>query len=53
MMNWKGFRRKRKWPNFRILPQHSLEGTEENMKTSVRIAGLLAEISTRDIPQTR
>jgi hypothetical protein len=41
---WKGYRRKRSWPNLRCyyLP----EGTEENDKKSVRIAGFRAQIWT-------
>jgi hypothetical protein len=30
MMNWKGFRRKSPWPNFKALLWHSPGGTEEN-----------------------
>jgi hypothetical protein len=30
MLNWKGFERKTSWPNFKVLSQHSLEGSEEN-----------------------
>jgi hypothetical protein len=30
MMNWKGFDRKRSWPNFKGLSRHSPGGTEEN-----------------------
>jgi hypothetical protein len=29
-MSWKGFGRKRLWPNFKVLSRHSPEGTEEN-----------------------
>jgi hypothetical protein len=29
-MNWKGFGRKRTWPNFKVVSRHSLGGTEEN-----------------------
>jgi hypothetical protein len=28
-MNWKGFGRKRSWPNFKVLPWHSPGRTEE------------------------
>jgi hypothetical protein len=38
MINWKGFDRKRSWPNFKILSRHSPGRTEENRKT-IRIAG--------------
>jgi hypothetical protein len=30
MMNWKGFGRKRSWPNFKVLSRHSPGRTEEN-----------------------
>jgi hypothetical protein len=30
MMNCKGFGRKRSWHNFKVIPRHSPEGTEEN-----------------------
>jgi hypothetical protein len=29
-MNWKGFRKKRSWPNFKVLSWHFSGGTEEN-----------------------
>jgi hypothetical protein len=29
-MSWKGFGRKRPWPNFKVLSHHSPGGTEEN-----------------------
>jgi hypothetical protein len=29
-MNWKGFGRKRSWPNFKVISRNSLGGTEEN-----------------------
>jgi hypothetical protein len=44
MMNWKGCGRKRTWPNFKVLPGILLEGLRITIKTSVRIAGLRAEI---------
>jgi hypothetical protein len=28
-MNWKGFGRKRQWPNFKVFSQHLLGGTEK------------------------
>jgi hypothetical protein len=43
MMNWKGFGRKRSWPNFNLLSRHSTGGTEENQE-KLRIADLRAEI---------
>jgi hypothetical protein len=30
MMNWKGFGRKRPWPNFKVLSKHSPGVTEES-----------------------
>jgi hypothetical protein len=51
-MNWKGFGAKRTWPNFKELSPYTLGGTEENHKTSVRIAGLLAVILYRDLPNS-
>jgi hypothetical protein len=30
MINWKGFGRKRKLPNFEVISWHSHGGTEEN-----------------------
>jgi hypothetical protein len=30
VMNWKGFGRKRSWPNFKVLSWYSPEGTEKN-----------------------
>jgi hypothetical protein len=44
MMNWKGYRRKRLWPNFKVLSQQWPEGTEENHKKTLRIASLQAKI---------
>jgi hypothetical protein len=48
-MNCKGFVRKRS-VLIEVLSRHSPGGTEETTKTSVRIAGLLAEIRTRYLP---
>jgi hypothetical protein len=54
MVNWKRFGRKRSWLNFKALPQLSTLQTEENHEeNSVRIAGLRAEILTRDLPNTK
>jgi hypothetical protein len=40
MMNWRGFGRKRSWPNFKALSRNSPGGTEKKArKTSIRIAG--------------
>jgi hypothetical protein len=30
MMNWKGFGKKKSWPNFKVMSQHSLGGTVKN-----------------------
>jgi putative SOS response-associated peptidase YedK len=49
MMNWKGFERKQPWPNFKVLFCHMPEGIEKTHKKPVRIAGLWAEIWTRDL----
>jgi hypothetical protein len=32
MMNWKGFDKKRPWPNFKVLSGHLPGGTEQNLK---------------------
>jgi hypothetical protein len=52
MINWKGFGRKQSWPNVKLLSWHLPGGTEENHNTSVRIAGLWAEISTHVLSNT-
>jgi hypothetical protein len=39
MMDWKGFGRKRSWPNFNAVSWNLPEGTEENHKNSISIAG--------------
>jgi hypothetical protein len=43
MINWKRFERRRSWLNLRYYHGIHLDG-QKNTKTSVRIAGLLAEI---------
>jgi hypothetical protein len=43
MMNWKGYGRKRSWPNFKVL-FHLPGGTEENHENPVRIAGVQVQI---------
>jgi hypothetical protein len=30
MMNWRGFGRKRSWPEFKVLSRYSLGGTRKN-----------------------
>jgi hypothetical protein len=42
LMNWAGFGRERWWPKWGIF----LNGLGKTMKTSARIAGVLAEIRT-------
>jgi hypothetical protein len=37
-INWKGFGRKRSWPNFKALSQHFSGGTEENHKKSLSVS---------------
>jgi hypothetical protein len=45
MMNWKGFGRRRLWPNLRYYLRICLQGLRNpTKKNSVRIAGLWAEI---------
>jgi hypothetical protein len=42
MMNYKGFGRKRSWPNFKELSRHSPGGTEEKIREiSISLAGRL------------
>jgi hypothetical protein len=53
MMNWEGFGRKWSWPNFKVLSWHLPGGTEETMKTSVRIVSLQVEILNWDLPNTK
>jgi hypothetical protein len=43
-MNWKECGRKRWWPNLRCYAGILVEGLRKPRKTSVRIAGLRAEI---------
>jgi hypothetical protein len=53
-MNWKGNGRKSSWPNFKVISQHVLEGTEENHEiVTVRIVGVSAEIRTEHLPKTK
>jgi hypothetical protein len=44
MVNWKIFGRKRSWSNLRHYPSIRLEGLRKTTNTSVKIAGLPAEI---------
>jgi hypothetical protein len=52
MMHWKGFGRKRLWPDFKALSQRLPEGTEENQE-NLRVAGLRAVICTGDLLNTK
>jgi hypothetical protein len=47
MTNLNGGGRKRPWSNLRCYPGIFLEGLKKTTKTSVKIADLLAQISTR------
>jgi hypothetical protein len=51
MMNWKGFGSKWPWPNFKVLSRHLTGGTEENHKTSIRIAGRQGRESNAGPPE--
>jgi hypothetical protein len=53
MMNWKGFARKRSWPNRGTIPVFAW-GTEENHENfSIRISGIPAEIRNENILNMR
>jgi hypothetical protein len=49
MMNWKGCRRKRLWPDLRYCPGICLDGLRITAK-NLRISDLQDEIWTRDLP---
>jgi hypothetical protein len=54
MMNWKGFSRKRSWPNFKVLSSHSPGMTEEKCEKTQSgkpVAG--AENRIRDLSNTK
>jgi hypothetical protein len=51
-MIWKGFSRKRSWPDFKVLSQNSSGETEENYE-KLRIAALRSQITTRDLPNMK
>jgi hypothetical protein len=53
MMNCKGCEMKRLWPNFELLTRNLPAGTAQTLENSVRMAGLRAEISTRDLQNTK
>jgi hypothetical protein len=52
MINWKGCGRKWKWPNRFNIPTFSRNDLGKQLKVSVRIAGVLAEIRTEHLPKT-
>jgi hypothetical protein len=52
-MSWKGFGNKWSWPNLRYYPAICLEGLRKTSKTSIRIAGLQAEVSIWDLLNTK
>jgi hypothetical protein len=52
-MNWKGFGRNMSLPYWKALSRHSPGGFEKNHEKPVRLAGLRADISTRDLPNTK
>jgi hypothetical protein len=49
MIDWKGCGRKLTWLTLGI----RLEGLKKTTKITVRMIGLRAEISTRDLPDTK
>jgi hypothetical protein len=51
MYNWKGFCKKRSWPNFKVLSQHSLERMRKTTKPSIRIAGYRSQNSNPGVPE--
>jgi hypothetical protein len=52
-MNWKRCGTTLVWPSLKVLSRYFPGRTEENHKTSVRTAGIRAEIWTRDLPNTK
>jgi hypothetical protein len=50
-MNWKGFGRKRSWPNFKVLSRNSLEGLRKTVKILIRIAGCRGQKSNTGPPE--
>jgi hypothetical protein len=51
MMNWKGFGRKRSWPNFKVLSRHSHGGTEEKNENSINIVSFRGRESKTGSPE--
>jgi hypothetical protein len=51
-MNSKGLGRKRPWPNSKNYPGICLEGLRKTTN-KLSVAGLLSEIWTRDLPNTK
>jgi hypothetical protein len=52
LLNCKGLERKRSWPNQSIIPEFSWRDLVKRRKTSIRLAGVRAEIRTRYFPNT-
>jgi hypothetical protein len=46
MMNWRGFGRKRFWPNFKVLSQEGLRKTMKSLIQSSRLLGPRIELGT-------
>jgi hypothetical protein len=53
MMNWKGRGRMLSGPNLRYYSGICVEGLSKPQRISVSIAGLCAEILTRDLPNAK
>jgi hypothetical protein len=49
MMNWKGFGRKRLWPNFKVVPGIRLDELRKK-QDKPQSGSCWAEILTRDLP---
>jgi hypothetical protein len=52
-MSGKGYGRKRSWPKSRYYPGICKEGLKKTTNSSVRVAGLLAEIGNLNLPNTK
>jgi hypothetical protein len=50
IMNWKGCKKRRLWPTYKVLSYHLPGGTEKTTEPSVKLAGLRAEIGTQASP---
>jgi hypothetical protein len=51
-MNWKGFGRKRLWPDRDNIPRFTRKDRGKPRRTSVRLAGVRVEIRTEHLPDT-